>query len=361
MRPGAFRPPVTPPLSMNLPARTDIRRILILKWSALGDVVIATTAMEDIRRAFPDASIDLNTMPAFTGLFAHDPRFAEVFALDLRGAEGGMKGTLKWLKRVRAARYDLVVDLQSNERSRFLVGMLKVLPGRPRFRIGIRGRFPYNVRPTPLPEPWHVFDLTREALKEAGIPTVTTHPVLHVPPEREAAAKELMAEVGLEAGRFAVFLPGSQAAGYLKRWGAERYAALGKLLHAKGLDKVAVIGGPDEVEECARLTDAIGADWAVNLCGRTRILDIVPIVRAARFVVGNDTGTGHVASAAGGPITVICGPTDPNRVKPVGEKIATLQADLPCINCYCKAPCDHHSCMREISPEQVAETVAPYL
>jgi heptosyltransferase-2 len=324
-------------------------------------VVIATTAMEDVYRAFPHAEIHLNTMPAFTGLFAHDPRFADVFAIDLRGEEGGIAGTWRWLQRVRKARYDLVVDLHANERSRFLVGMLRLLPGTPPFRIGIRGRFAYNIRPGALPDPCHVFDRTRAALQAAGIPTTTTHPVLHVPPEREAAARALMAAEGLQPGRFAVFLPGSQAAGYLKRWGAERYAALGRLLHARGLDKVAVIGGPDEAEECDLLARSAGGGWVVNLCGRTRILDIVPIVREARFVVGNDTGTGHIAAAAGRPITVICGPTDPNRVKPVGERVATLQADLPCINCYCKAPCDHHSCMKEITPEQVAETVAPYL
>jgi lipopolysaccharide heptosyltransferase II len=346
---------------MNLPARTDIRRILIVKWSALGDVVIATTAMEDIRRAFPAAEIDLNTMPAWTGLFDHDPRFAHVFAVDLRRTEGGLKGVLRWLRRVRAGRYDLVVDLQANDRSRFLLGLLWLLPGRPRFRLGYRGWFPYNIHADPLPMPYHVFDRTRTALANAGIPQAVDRPVLHVTRDNEAAAAKLMAEHGLAEGRFAVFVPGCQAAGFLKRWGAERYAELARRLVAEGLERVALIGGPDEADELARIA-ALAGPAVVNLCGQTRILDLVPLVRAARFVVTNDTGPGHVAAAAGRPITVICGPTDPRRVKPVGPRVTALQADQECLNCYCKRPCElDHSCMTAITPDRVLATVRPYL
>jgi len=346
---------------MHLPGRTDIRRILILKWSAMGDVVIATTAMEDVRRAFPEAEIDLNTMPAFAGLFAHDPRFREVFGFPFRGPDRGLGGVLRWLRKVRAGRYDLLVDLQANDRSRFMVGLLKLLPGRPRYRIGIRGRFPYNVHPDPIPMPWHVFDVTRSALANAGIPRTTDRPVLHVSERNEADARDLMAKCGLHPGRFGVFLPGCQAAGYLKRWGAERYAELARRLVAEGLEKVALIGGPDEADELGRI-EALAGPAVVNLCGRTRILDIVPVVRAAAFVVANDTGPGHIASATGRPLTVICGPTDPNRVRPVGPAVTALQADHGCINCYCKRPCDHdHECMAHVPPERVLATLAPHL
>lgn len=339
----------------------SIGRILILRWSALGDVVIATAAMEDVRRAFPGAEIDLNTMPPWDALFAHDPRFRRVLAPDLRGREGGLKGTLRWVRTMRARHYDLVVDLQSNDRSRMLIALLALAGPGPRYRLGLRPGIPYNIGPTDVRLPAHIHDVTRSALKAAGIPAVADRPVLHPSPAHEAHARELMDAHGLKDGAYTLFLPGSQAAGHLKRWGAERYAELGRRLHAGGLEKVVLVGGPDEVDECARIEKAVGADWLVNLCGRTAILDIVPLARGARFVVGNDTGTGHVAAAAGRPMTIVCGPTDPARVRPVGTRIETLQADLDCINCYCKAPCDHHSCMKLITPEMVEATVAPYL
>jgi len=80
----------------------------------------------------------------------------------------------------------------------------------------------------------------------------------------------------------------------------------------------------------------------------------------ARVVVANDTGTAHVVAATGRPMLVLCGPTDPRRVKPLGAAVATMQADLPCVNCYRKT-CVHHACMRLLTPGRVAERVAGLL
>ena len=99
----------------------------------------------------------------------------------------------------------------------------------------------------------------------------------------------------------------------------------------------------------------------MNLCGRTEVLDIVPLCEGARAIVANDTGTAHVASCTERPMVVICGPTDPRKVKPVGDNVVALQASLPCINCYGKTCDHHHACMESITPEQVFETLRPLL
>lgn len=333
---------------------SKIRRILIIKWSAMGDVVMATAVMEDVFRAFPGCQIELNTMPAWAGLFRHDPRFAEVFAIDVRKHGSRLHDNLAWLKRVRAGHYDLVIDLQGSDHSRALLALLGLMGVAPRHRLGNRGGFPYNLPSEALPKPAHAIDIMRAAIRGAGIPAVTPRPVLHPSPEHLQNAARIMASCGLAEKNFGLFLPGSQAAGWLKRWGAARYAELARRLHEKGTEKIAIVGGPDEIEECAAIAAACG-DWAVNLCGKTAILELVPIARAARFIVGNDTGTAHVASAADTPMLVLCGPTDPRRVKPIGDNVVALQADLPCINCYGKT-CrldGSHACMAAITPELV--------
>ena len=65
-----------------------VRRVLIIKWSAMGDIVIASALFEDISRAFPDAAIDLNVLPPWDRLFQEDKRFREVIAFPLRGPSG---------------------------------------------------------------------------------------------------------------------------------------------------------------------------------------------------------------------------------------------------------------------------------
>jgi heptosyltransferase-2 len=72
------------PYCAQLPANPAIRRILIIKWSAMGDVIIASALFEDIARAFPGREIHLDTQPAWQPLFAHDPRFQQILVVDWR-------------------------------------------------------------------------------------------------------------------------------------------------------------------------------------------------------------------------------------------------------------------------------------
>lgn len=334
-----------------------ICRILIIKWSALGDVVIASAVMEDIARAFPAAEIHLNTQPNCTGLFEHDPRFAEVWAIDVRSKTRRWPNTIAWLKKVRAGRYDLVVDLQRSDHSRFLLALLWLTGGAPRIRIGNRGGFPYTHQPAIRMPGAHALPMMQSTLQAIGIPTATLHPVLHAAPDRIVAVNALRQTHGLEDGRYVVLLPGSHGAGKLKRWGAARYAELARLLKDQGVPKIVVIGGPDEVEECAAIA-AVG-DFVVNLNGQLQLLDIAPLCSGASAIIGNDTGTAHFASAAARPLLVLCGPTDPRRVKPIGRSTVAVQAQLPCSNCYaktCRNP-DHHACMKAITPAWVAAQI----
>jgi len=335
----------------DLPADPAIRRILVIKWSAMGDVIIATALFEDIARAFPGREIHLDTLPVWRGLFESDTRFARVFAVEWRDRRRRGRKIAEWLRRVRAERYDLIIDLQCNDRSRLLLGLLWLTGSRIPYRLGNRQRFPYNIAPADLPKPVHTITRSRAALQAGGIPANTPRPVLYIADSNRVRVRELMERHGLKPGHYAIFLPGCNADGHLKRWGAARYAALADRIHREGLARIALIGGPDEVEECRRIESACG-DWLVNLCGQTAILDIPPLCESARFIVANDTGTAHLAAATATPMTVLCGPTDPRRVKPLGDSVTALQADLPCVNCYRKT-CSHHSCMAMLTPPLV--------
>lgn len=337
----------------DLPADSTIRRILIIKWSAMGDVILATALFEDITRAFPNRDIHLNTLPSWQKFFLQDPRFQQVFAIDLRDPNRRIAAAWEWLRQVRNQRYDLVIDLQCNDRSRLLLSLLWLSGCRIPYRLGNRRQLPYNIAPAELPKPAHIIDRSRAALQAGNILATTPRPILHIPDVHRAQARELLTTHRLTPGQFAIFLPGCNANGHLKRWGAARYAALAHQLHQEGLERIALIGGPDEIDECRRIAQACGS-WLVNLCGQTAILDIPPLCESARFIVANDTGTAHLAAVTLTPMLVLCGPTDPRRVKPLGDNVITLQADLPCVNCYRKT-CSHHSCMAMLTPSRVLQ------
>lgn len=337
---------------LSLPEDPGIRRILIIKWSALGDLVMASALMEDIRRAFPDAEIHLNTQPANHKLFAADPRFARLITLETRNRPDKLRALLQWLRAIRAGRYDLVIDLQTSDRTRMLLGLLQLTGKGIRHRIGNHGFWPYTIGPDDLPLEINPLLRMRAALKLAGIATHTGHPVLTLPDHNRERVRQLLERHNIQAGKYALFFPGCHPRGYLKRWGEQNYAELGRLLLAEGLvEQVVIAGGPDEVALGSIIADRIGTA-AANLCGATEMLDIIALAEHARFIVGNDTGTSHLAACAQKPQVVICGPTDPARVKPLGDQVIAIQADLACSSCYRKH-CAHHSCMREVHPAQV--------
>jgi heptosyltransferase-2 len=333
----------------RLAGAPEIRRALIMKWSAMGDVALSSAAIEDVRAALPHARLDLDTLPRFAGLFEHDPRFENVLAIDVRSAMLG--GMVRWLARVARTRYDAIFDFQSNDRSRLLLAAL-VLSGRaPRLRVGIHRQWPYTIAPPAPAGAVHALQLLRSSLDAAGIPPVAERPVLYPGPDHRAKTGVLMHELGLAAGCFALLMPGCQASGTLKRWGWRRFVALALSLATRGIPKVLLVGAEDEREEC----DAIAAacpQVAVNACGLTSMLDLIPLAEASRCVISNDTGTAHVAAVAARPMVIVCGPTDPRRVKPAGSDVRTLQAELWCRNCYRKH-CSHHSCMEVLAPERV--------
>ena len=335
----------------DLPADAGIRKILVMRWSAMGDVALASCAFQDIFDAFPEAEIHLNTLPPWDRLFVEDPRFKKIMCYDLRRKVRGIAGMLRWVKEIGRGGYDAVFDLQSNDRSRILMSLLWMSGSAPPYRVGNHRRFAYNIAPPPQPQPVHALEHMKASLRAAGVPTPTRSPVLHPSPRNRVRARDLLEKNGLGRESYGIFLPGCQAAGYLKRWGARRFIALALALKRRKIERVLLIGADEDAEECREIERALDGS-AVNLCGATEVLDIVTLAEGARFIVANDTGTAHVAAAAARPMVVVCGPTDPRRIKPAGEKVSTLQSDLYCINCYRKH-CSHHSCMLLVTPEQV--------
>lgn len=333
---------------------TNIQRVLVMKWSAMGDLAMASAAFEDIAKALPGCQIDLDTLPPWDKLYRGDPRFNHIHCFNLR--KGGWRESLRWLAAMRNANYDLVIDLQTTDRSRSLIALLG-LSGKPiRWRAGNKSAYPYNLAPTLTGiEPRHALNIAHDTLRAANIPPAATYPHLHIDPPTRSSATKLLAAAGLNGKQFAMFLPGCQAAGYLKRWGIKNYVDLATQLMAAGIERVAILGGPDEMDDCAAIADACG-EAAINLCGQTELLHVPVIAQSAQIIIANDTGTAHLAAASNSPMIVVCGPTDPRRVLPAGANVRGAQVQLPCINCYRKH-CAHHSCMRLLHPTQVMRQV----
>ena len=161
---------------------------------------LASAAIEDIRIAFPEAEIDLNTLPPWHQLYQSDPRFTYVHSYPLRAKELRERfgASIHWLKTVAARRYDLVIDLQTTDRSRLMIGLLPLFGGGVRYRAGNKPAWPYNLAPQYTGGARHALDLARDTMGAAGIEGATKVPILHYDAQERAEADALMVARTLE-------------------------------------------------------------------------------------------------------------------------------------------------------------------
>jgi len=303
-------------------ARRDIEKILVIKLSALGDVVLALAAMKRIREAHPKAHITLLTTPPFEALMRMSPYVDEV---DTDGRPEGFRAWMALLGRLRRARYDRVYDLQTSSRSgRIHLGLWPFPPQWSGIAFGCS--HPHRNRRRNF---MHTLERQADQLKEAGIWPDAPTGVGEAPPP-DLSWILAAANAPAPARPYALLIPGGSAHRPEKRWPAERYGEFAKAMIARGFE-VVVIGGAQETE----LAEAIRrlAPEARDLTAKTDLPTVAALGARAALVVGNDTGPLHLAAATGAPtIVLFSAASDPDLSAPRGH-VAVLHApdlaDMP--------------------------------
>ncbi len=324
--------------------------VLIIKPSAIGDVVHALPVLNLMRRAWPSARISWLVTPGCAGLLEGHPMLEEVILFDRKGygawwRSARVAGEMRRFTRgLRDRRFDLVVDLQGLFRSGWLawrtgagrrVGMGYAREGAPWF---------YSERVARQPGERHAIERYLDVAEALGLGRGPVAFPFHV----RADERERVAGLVLGAGRYAVLLPGTNWA--TKRWPVERFAALGRTLRERfGL--ASVVAGSAGDEELAR---AISPD--LSLCGKTNLRETVALLEGASVVVANDTGPMHIAAALGRPLVTMYGPTSAVRTGPYGRPESVLRLDLPCSPCLSRT-CSHRSCLKWLDEGEVLRAV----
>ncbi len=300
--------------------RREIRKVLVIKLSALGDFVLALAAMKHIREAHPKAQITLLTTPPFEALARACPYFSEV------ETDGKPEGPGAWLalrSRLKAARYDRVYDLQTSAASERIFHLLRPFP--PEWSgIAFGCALPHR---NPAKDSFHTLERQADQLKAAGIwPDAPTTPLSAPPPDLSWIGGTRRDRRRPSDRPYVMLIPGGSAHRMDKRWPADAYGRLARRLYDRGYD-IVVIGGPQE--------SALGREiqrhvpQARDLTGRTDFAKVAEIGAGTALVVGNDTGPLHLAAAAGAPTVVLFSKaSDPALSAPRGHVIVVQADDL---------------------------------
>lgn len=286
-----------------------MKRILVIKLSALGDFVLAFGPFAAIRRHHARDHVTLLTTAPYAELARLSGYFDEVW-VDPRPRPLDLCGWLRLRRRLKAGRFERVYDLQTSDRSAMYFRLL----GRPRPEWSGIARGCSLPHANPRRDLMHTLERQAEQLVMTGIAAVP-------PPDLswlDADVSRFVIE-----GPFVLLVPGGAAHRREKRWPAERYGALARSLTRRGLRPV-LLGTSEEAEVLS--TVARACPEALDLGGRTSLAEIAGLARRAEAAVGNDTGPMHLIAALGCPALVLfSAASDPELSRPCGPRVSLLR------------------------------------
>ena len=335
-------------------------RLVVLAPNWLGDAVMALPLLSDIRRAWPDTRIAVAARASVAPLFGMVPGIAEVLRFEAKGRTA----ITHWRRDARLleqGHFDAALLLPNSFLAAWLARQAHI-PERWGFARDLRGRL--LTRPIPRPGgDLHQAEYYQRLAAALGLPTSEGFAALDVADTAHAQALNLLRDSGVKQGtRFVVFAPGA-AYGRAKQWLPERFAELAALL---GRDAIAtvLIGTKADAAVCSSIAKLAGHNAAVvDLSAKTDLPTLAAVMSAAAATIANDSGAMHLASAVGGRVIAIFGPTDHRKTSPLRANatspppviVATRVWCRPCMLREC--PIDHR-CMRGIAARDVLASLA---
>lgn len=355
-QPGGTAPAPSGPQRWRL-GQPAPQRIVVLRALQLGDLLCSVPAFRALRRALPEAHVTLVCLP-----WARDfvDRFSDYFDnfLEFPGFPGlperpfAVHDFPAFLAQAQQARFDLAIQMHGS--GSFVNPLLMLL--------GAQRNAGYYVPGEWCPEPERFFPYPDE------VPEVRRHLALMEylgapacgdqlefplrPGDREELAR-LSEARGLTRHGYVCIHPGARY--HSRRWGAEKFAAVGDALAQRGLD-VVITGSAAETELADAVIQAMRAP-AINLAGRTSLGALAALLSDARLLISNDTGVSHVAAGLNVPSVVVVTGSDPIRWAPLDTQLHPIVSHR--VDCQ---PCEHvicpigHPCATELQPERVLET-----
>lgn len=330
------------------------RTVLVLRFSAVGDVVLTAPALSALRAAWPDARIVYAVKQRLAHLVEHNPHVDQV--IGLRQGEG----PFSYARRLRAARPAAVLDLHGKIRSRILRALL---PGTRKVvwrKRDFRDTLPVKLALRPYHASMLLADRYHAAVEElVGRELPRGKLQYFLGPDDQKEADQVLREAGLDPRRPLLGLsPGANWE--TKRWPAERFAGLARRALARGL-QVAVQGSAAEAPLCR--TVARLAPGTADLCGQLDLRALGGFISRCTAFAANDSGPMHMARALGVPTLAIFGSTDPAMFDFRGHH--ALFAGVSCAPCSFfgrrRCPKGHFRCMLDLDEERAWGALEPLL
>jgi lipopolysaccharide heptosyltransferase II len=331
-----------------------IQRILVIRLSAMGDIILATPLIRWIRQGYPEAELDVLVRSEYRSLLDTHPDINQVLTWPV---QGGLTDLFALQKRIRRRHYNVLIDLQASGRSRwlaFMAGAQRIYCYRPkRLRRFLLVCFRLNLFKTPEPVPMRYL----AAVEPLHIQDDGSGASLFPEGSEKNTVQRLIRQI--RKSRMVVLAPG--AAHATKQWPLQYFAEVGRSLQTGGFS-IVLIGGETDRSVCGKLSAALDSK-PLNLAGKLTLAESAALLQQSRLLVTNDTGVMHMAGAVGTPVVAIFGPTTREMgFFPFRSTSRVIEHEhLNCRPCSfhgtARCPRKHFRCMKEILPDQVMQAV----
>lgn len=327
------------------------KNIVIRMPNWLGDLVMATPIIQDVRHAFPKANITVMCQSNVAGLLEKDPNIDELCRFTKPSAWARRVEGRNLIRVLRKGEYDLGILLTNSLSSAWFFWR-----GRVKSVIGYKGHWRRLLLDKAVPYPanrsrQHLVKTYKELLLPLGVPVSDTKPYLVVSDDEIAAARARLADLGIDKDHILVGINPGAAYGSAKCWIPERYQEVAQDLIKNPRVRVLFFGdraGASLVDKiCVGLPEAV-----VNLAAKTSLRELVTMIQLCDVFLTNDSGPMHIASAVQTPLLALFGSTNDTTTGPY-EKGKVIHKHVECSPCYKReCPIDFR-CMTRIEVSEV--------
>lgn len=335
--------------------RDEIKSVVVYSaFPGLGDLILLLPFFKTLRDAFPEAKL------SFLGLL--DPRLKTLFGA-IPDVDGylpyypiyGFRGTLSWYrlyKLYRNKKFDLVIDTQRQ----FVPSLMATWILRANHRVGYTSRCLFSnwKFPEPSRDNTHILAQLMMLLRVLGIEDCSYKPEINISRKYSTVIDEYLANRKSNENLIGI-IPG--AGNREKCWPANFFAEVADYLAKEFKSKIVLFGGEGEEDILSKVADLMKETPTTPILENHLFLDDLmysaALMRKCSFIIGNDCGGIHLATAVRTPVIVIYGPTQPTKFGPLGEKNVVINHKLSCSPCkkgHC--PIDRR-CLKEIEPKEV--------
>ena len=334
-------------------------KILIIKLSALGDIVLTAPSLRAIRKKFAKENykISLLVNAPYQEVLFHCPYIDELIVSDFKDKDRGIRGIYKFSEELRRGNFDFAVDFQNNRKSH-LLSFLSQIP----VRYGYRRKFGFLLTHSLADEKITQGPIEHQfrILKMLGIELKDLHLELWPSREDERYIENFLNQQWIAPKQVLVGMNLSAS----KRWQTKLWPVdyIARLCEELSLEDIRMVftGDADDLFRAREILDLLKGNKPVVACGKTSINQLVCLIKRCQVFISSDSAPLHIAAAVGTPYVGLFGPTDPRRHIASEYRGTIVYKNLPCSPCY-KSRCKHSECMYAIRPQEVLRAVQQQL